>query len=109
MKVEAVWSQAYQSEESTTICSERPVPQVGEDAILDDRRESEPSLPPLLPSAPEQGFPNSIAHVRESLPEALCTQGAEGFCEQELSLILLMRGKELQRRFSHVLGFRQKA
>jgi hypothetical protein len=61
-----------------------------------------------LPSATAQGFPNSIAHVRESLPEALGTQGAEGFCEQELSLILLMSGKELQRRFSHVFGLQTK-
>jgi hypothetical protein len=34
----------------------------------------------LLPSATEQGFPNSIAHVRESLPEALGTQAAARFC-----------------------------
>jgi hypothetical protein len=61
-----------------------------------------------LPSATAQGFPNSIAHVRESLPEALGTQGAAGFCEQELSLILLMSGKELQRRFSHVFGLQTK-
>ena len=36
------------------------------------------------------------------------TQGAERFCEQELPLILLMSGKELQRRFSHVFGLQTK-
>src|SRR6266567_4884727 len=46
---------------------ERPVPQVGEYPILDDRRYLSHRCLPLLPSATEQGFPNSITYVRESL------------------------------------------
>ncbi len=53
---------------------------VGKDAILDDRRDLSHCCLPLLPSAPEQGFPNSIAHVRESLPEAFSTQRAARSC-----------------------------
>src|SRR6266567_1916227 len=43
---------------------------VGEDAILDDWRGLSHRSLALLPSATEQGFPNSIAHVRESLFDA---------------------------------------
>src|SRR6266566_2435071 len=79
----------------------RLVPQVGEDAILDDRRDLSHCSLPLLLSSTEQGFPNSIAYVREPLLEAFVHPAREwhGSLQQEQSLVLLMRGKELQRRF----------
>lgn len=50
-----------------------PVPLVGEDSIVDDRRYLSHRSLPLLPCSTEQGFPNSIAYVRELVPAVLFT------------------------------------
>src|SRR6266566_2032534 len=80
----------------------KPIPQVGEDAILDDRRDLNHRCLPCLPSAPEQGFPNSIAHVRESLPEAFGTRTAARFCSTRTVSRASAERKRAAKAFFHL-------
>src|SRR5258708_10262303 len=70
------------------------VPLVGENSILDDWRCLSHRSLPWLPSLTEQGFPNSIAHVRESLQScsppagARCSTRAESHIVRRCSKLL---------------------